>query len=206
MKVKSSEPTTSSAAASVAADVRRLKLNSVQPQHRLKLGRHLAVGLVLMAATASLLTAGPARLVSPATGPGANSQSIPWADLGAKATAQYSGDGLAVCAAADGVVRLRCAFQRLAGEVTSEGLWLTSTVEGAAADRFRVVADYVGRDGGAMVALPESGAAACEAAIARYGGHGADHPSRHLYGGTVLPATIISLTPRSSSPLAPTPF
>jgi hypothetical protein len=62
--------------------------------------------------------------------------------------------------------RLRCAFQRLAGEVTGEGLWLTSTVDGAAADRFRVVADYVGRDGGAMVALPERGVAGGEPGFA----------------------------------------
>ncbi|MCX6926097.1 MAG: hypothetical protein NT154_23245, partial [Verrucomicrobia bacterium] len=81
---------------------------------------------------------------------------------------QCSGAGLAVGAGEDGAVRLRCAFQRLEGEVTGEGLWLTSTVDGAGADRFRVVADYVGRDGGAMVALPEHGVAGIERGLARF--------------------------------------
>ena len=115
-----------------------------------------------------LPAAGPERLASAPTAPAPNNQPIPWADLGAKATAQYSGDGLAVFAAENGAVRLRCLFQRLAGEVTSDGLWLSSTVEGAAANRFRVVADYVGRDGGAMVALPRRGVAEGGPGVARY--------------------------------------
>ncbi len=53
--------------------------------------------------------------------------SIPWSQLGAKAGADYQGDGLAVIATAEGA-RLRCAFQKLEGEATREGLWLTSTV------------------------------------------------------------------------------
>jgi hypothetical protein len=77
--------------------------------------------------------------------PGTN-QPITWVDLGAQATAQYSGDGLAVFTGAEGAVQFRCAFQKLAGQVTPEGLWLQSTVPGAAANRFRVVADRVGRD------------------------------------------------------------
>ena len=52
---------------------------------------------------------------------------IPWSDLGAKAGADYQGDALAVIPSAEGA-RLRCAFQRLEGEATREGLWLTSTV------------------------------------------------------------------------------
>ncbi|MCX6926095.1 MAG: hypothetical protein NT154_23235, partial [Verrucomicrobia bacterium] len=104
---------------------------------------HVAATAVLAVTTASLLAASPQRLASPATGPAPSSQPIPWSDLGDKATAQYSGDGLTVCAVENGAVRLRCTFQRLDGEATSEGLWLTSTVEGAAADRFRVIADYV---------------------------------------------------------------
>ena len=129
----------------------------------------VAATTVLAVTTASLWASSPERLASAATGTAPNSQSIPWADLGAKATAQYSGDGLTVVAAQDGVVRLRCAFQQLQGEVTGEGLWLTSTVDGAAADRFRVVADYVGRDGGAMVALPEHDAARLETDCAQRG-------------------------------------
>ncbi|MCX6137073.1 MAG: hypothetical protein NTV54_06215, partial [Ignavibacteriales bacterium] len=58
---------------------------------------------------------------------------IAWSDLGAKATAQYSGDGLSVAVTPSGAVRLRCTFQKLEGEVTCEGLWLESTVPGAAA-------------------------------------------------------------------------
>ena len=129
---------------------------------------HLAATTVLTVTTASLLAASPERLASPATGPASSSQSILWADLGAKATAQNSGDGLTVCAGENGTVRLHCAFQRLEGEVTGEGLWLTSTAEGAASDRFRVVAVYVGRDGGAMVALPERGVAGGGPGLARY--------------------------------------
>jgi hypothetical protein len=62
------------------------------------------------------------RLTSPAPQAAQASQPIPWSDLGAKATAQYSGDGLAVFADEHGKVRLRCAFQRLEGEVTRGGI------------------------------------------------------------------------------------
>src|SRR6266853_3788539 len=90
-------------------------------------------------------------------------QPVPWSELGARATAQYSGDGLQIRAAGSGTAtaaRLRCLFQRLEGEATTEGLWLISTVtngsclslrgaEGQAEepmnDRFRVVAASVGR-------------------------------------------------------------
>ena len=74
---------------------------------------------------------------------------IAWAELGARATAQYSGDGLAVTPTAAGTVRLRCTFQKLEGEATREGLWLTSTADPAAADRFRLVAAVVVADAGA---------------------------------------------------------
>src|ERR1017187_5237760 len=70
--------------------------------------------------------------------------SIPWSQLGAKAGADYKGDGLAVSPAPGGA-RLRCVFQRLEGEATREGLWLTSTVSNAVNERFRVVAESVGR-------------------------------------------------------------
>ena len=74
-------------------------------------------------------------------------RAIPWSQIGAKAGADYQGDGLAVIPTAEGA-RLRCVFQRLEGEATREGLWLTSTVTNAVNDRFRVVAAEVGRDGG----------------------------------------------------------
>src|ERR1019366_2828338 len=128
----------------------------------------IAATTVLAVTTDSLWAASPERAASAATVAAPSSQSIPWSDLRAKATAQCSGDGLAVCAGENGAVRLRCAFQRLEGEVTRDGLWLTSTVEGAAADRFRVVADYVGRDGGAMVALSERDVAGGGPGLARY--------------------------------------
>ena len=44
---------------------------------------------------------------------------------------------------------MRCGFQKLEGEATPEGLWLTSTATGtnSLTDRFRVVASAVGREG-----------------------------------------------------------
>ena len=78
-----------------------------------------------------------------ADSPAAKSAAIPWSQLGATAGQQYSGDGLGVGASAGGA-RLRCGLQRLEGEATSEGLWLTSTVPGQANDRFRIVAAAVG--------------------------------------------------------------
>jgi hypothetical protein len=151
------------------------QLNQTMKSNQRILGQTSAAALLVAATTvmafttASLWAASPERPASAAAGSAPSGQSIPWSDLGAKATAQYSGDGLTVCAGKDGAVRLRCTFQLLEGEVTSEGLWLTSTVEGNAADRFRVVADYVGRDGGAMVALPEHDAARLETDCAQRG-------------------------------------
>jgi hypothetical protein len=70
--------------------------------------------------------------------------SIRWSEVGAKAGADYKGDGLAILPTADGA-RLRCVFQRLEGEATPEGLWLTSTVGNTPNDRFRIVTAAVGR-------------------------------------------------------------
>ncbi len=69
---------------------------------------------------------------------------IPMDQLGAMAGKQYQGDGLSVTAMPDGA-RLRCAFQRLEGEVTSEGLWLHSTAGNPSDERFRVMAVAAGR-------------------------------------------------------------
>ena len=96
---------------------------------------------------------------------------IAWADLGAKATAQYTGDGLGVVRGEDGVVRLRCSFQKLDGVATAEGLWLGSTVPGAAAfpsGGCRVLATAVGREGGAVGELPRVGVVGGDAAVARF--------------------------------------
>ena len=92
---------------------------------------------------------------------------IAWEDLGAKATAQYKGDGLAIVSTPEGAVRLRCAFQKLEGEATSEGLWLSSTAPGAAS-RFRVMAAAVGREGGMVAALPQCGEVSGGDAAARF--------------------------------------
>src|SRR6266567_7180183 len=78
------------------------------------------------------------------TAPAKTSDAIPWWQLGAKADADYQGDGLTVITTANGP-RLRCVFQRLEGEATREGLWLTSTVANAVNARFRIVATAVGR-------------------------------------------------------------
>src|ERR1019366_7970722 len=77
----------------------------------------------------------------------AGSPAIPWSQIGAKAGADYKGDGLAVSPTAQGA-RLHCVFQHLDGEATREGLWLTSTATNAVKDRFRVVAVAVGRQAG----------------------------------------------------------
>jgi hypothetical protein len=69
---------------------------------------------------------------------------IPMDQLGAVAGKQYRGDGLSVTATPDGA-RLRCAFQRLEGQVTREGLWLSSTADNSSGERFRVIATEVGR-------------------------------------------------------------
>jgi len=140
----------------------------------------LAVGIGLSAFSAwagptALASACPAGLPGMAATP--TNSPIAWSELGAKATAQYSGDGLAVAVTPSGAVRLRCTFQKLDGEVTREGLWLSSTVPGAAiasgaatvpASRFRVVADAVGREGGTVTALPRSGTASGDTSRARF--------------------------------------
>ena len=64
--------------------------------------------------------------------------------LGAVAGKQYQGDGLSVIATPDGA-SLRCAFQRLEGQVTREGLWLSSTADNNSGESFRVRAASVGR-------------------------------------------------------------
>src|SRR6266496_937560 len=115
--------------------------------------------------------------------------SIPWpacrggagrSQIGAKAGAEYQGDGLAVIPTTAGA-RLRCVFQRLEGEATSEGLWLTSTVTNAMKERFRVTATAVGRAGepfgvpasagGASKSFQRCGLTAAEPAKARTPNH-----------------------------------
>ncbi len=72
---------------------------------------------------------------------------IPLDETGAAVQKQYSGGGLSVCAMPQprGGARLRCRFQKLEGEATRGGLWLTSTAEPSQGERFRVVAASLGR-------------------------------------------------------------
>ncbi len=92
----------------------------------------------------------------------ASSSAIPWSEIGARATADYQGDGLSVGASGDGAI-LKCVFQRLEGEATPEGLWLTSTASDETRDRFRVVA----RDVNGMM-LPATGRVAVNGGVVQF--------------------------------------
>ena len=151
-----------------------------------------AVGLPFIVATAA-----PAANAATTNAPSA----IPWNQIGARAGADYQGDGLAVTPNESGA-RLHCVFQRLDGEATPEGLWLTSTVtstvndpssvvaiqSGRRVDRFRVVAVEVKRaaDMGSA-AQPRRG----DMFIARAQPNPIQGPSgRHdagVFGGSALP-------------------
>jgi hypothetical protein len=106
-------------------------------------GMSALLALVLFLAAATAIAAGPAP-----AGAAAKSEPIPRDQIGAVAGTQYQGDGLSVAATPEGA-RLRCLFQKLEGQVTREGLWLTSTTDDSKGERFRVVASTLGRwDGG----------------------------------------------------------
>jgi hypothetical protein len=91
-----------------------------------------------------------------------STQAIPWDQLGAKAGADYHGGGLSV-ATTEGGARLHCAFQRMDGEATPQGLCVLSTVTNHPGERFRVVATAVGRSlEGGRESLPLSLAWACQ--------------------------------------------
>ena len=80
-------------------------------------------------------------------------EAIPRSQIGLRAGADYRGDGLAVVPTPEGA-RLRCVFQRLEGDATREGLWLTSTVPNGENDRFRVRSASVGRSVNADASNP----------------------------------------------------
>lgn len=105
-----------------------------------------SISLILTVTVAALHPAQPVNAQAPPAAAHASKTSspIPLDQLGAVAGKQYQGGGLAVTATPDGA-RLRCVFQRLEGQATSEGLWLTSTAESPSAERFRIVAVAVGR-------------------------------------------------------------
>ncbi len=92
----------------------------------------------------------------------ASSSAIPWSEIGARATADYQGDGLSVVTSDDGAI-LKCVFQRLEGEATPEGLWLTSTASDESRDRFRVVARDVNG-----AALPATGSVSVHDGVVQF--------------------------------------
>ena len=105
------------------------------------------VGCFCLAACEAILAqgAGPASLTAATDRATAtNSPGVPLHQLGALVEKQYSGDGISVRATADGA-RLRCVFQKMEGEVTREGLRLTSTAGESKGEGFRVRAVAVGR-------------------------------------------------------------
>ena len=89
-------------------------------------------------AQATIINTGQNRALS------SRAAAIPLDQIGAVAGKQYSGDGLAVASTPKGAT-LRCAFQRLNASVTTEGLWLISTKDGAKGEPFRVMAVQLGR-------------------------------------------------------------
>src|SRR5262245_39399963 len=107
------------------------------------------------------------RVHGASTGPTKETKGIPWSEVGAKAGADYKGDGLSVMRTENGA-RLRCVFQRLEGDVTSEGLWLTSTLTNGVNERFRVVASAVGRRADGMKTLARRGTVSSEGQTVRF--------------------------------------
>ncbi|HOA59899.1 MAG: hypothetical protein KA191_03525 [Verrucomicrobia bacterium] len=76
----------------------------------------------------------------------ARSAPIPAEQVGMVAERQYRGAGASVEATLEGA-RLICAFQRIEGEATSEGLWLSSLPREFGEEGLRVIALEVGRGG-----------------------------------------------------------
>ncbi len=104
-------------------------------------------------ADARIISANAGPQAAPKSAPAASekppipSVSIPFAEIGAKAGAEYKGDGIGITATKVGA-RLRTEFQKLEAEATPEGLWLISTSEEEGGGRLRLVASQVGRDAG----------------------------------------------------------
>jgi hypothetical protein len=101
----------------------------------------------------------------PKTASGHAAAPIPVDQIGAVVSKHYSGDDLAVVSSPDGTI-LRCALQRLNARITTEGLWLISTVDGARGAPFRVIARTLGRE--REEALPLSGKIAVAGQMARF--------------------------------------
>ena len=121
----------------------RTKVASRNP-HAMKRKPSLLAYSCFVLALTTLLTAHANNQPPTAASAANQSAPIPMDQLGAVAGKQYQGDGLSVIATPDGAT-LRCAFQRLEGQVTREGLWLSSTADNNSGERFRVMAMAVGR-------------------------------------------------------------
>jgi hypothetical protein len=116
-------------------------MNNLNPSRKLAaLARTASFALLIMLASLPAMSVAQAAGLAATNTPAA----IPWNEIGAKAGADYQGDGLAVTPTKSGA-RLHCIFQRLDGEATAEGLWLTSTVTNTVSDRFCVTAIGMGR-------------------------------------------------------------
>jgi hypothetical protein len=127
----------------------------------------LCLALIVLAMQV-LLTPEANAMSTPPTSDAQPSEPLPWSELGARAVADYKGDGLSVSVGAEGTVRLRCAFQRLEGETTSEGLWLTSTIANTVTERFQVVASSVGRRAKLIETLPHTGTVSSDKQTVRF--------------------------------------
>jgi hypothetical protein len=114
----------------------------------------LGVGLVALLVVGGVHAAIAVAQEKELSGPARQSDPIPFDQLGAAAEKQYSGDGLAVVATADGA-RLRSVFQKIEADATREGLWITSTAPGEGG-RLRLIASAVGRDD-SVTTLPATG-------------------------------------------------
>ncbi|HPA21216.1 MAG TPA: SUMF1/EgtB/PvdO family nonheme iron enzyme [Verrucomicrobiae bacterium] len=104
---------------------------------------------------------------------GDKTAAIPFDQIGSIAGRRYNGDGLAVTPTEDGA-RLRCVFQKLEGQATNEGLWLTSTEKASPGTRFRVIARAIGRGSAAQAALPAGGIVTTQGGVARFVRPGVD--------------------------------
>src|SRR5262245_41482182 len=166
-------------AANSSESLRTARFSRVIATRNLLLFALVCVGLAYwLGLNSSALAAGSTPAKPTALNPPHASQAIPWSQFGARAGADYQGDGLTVTPIAEGA-RFRCVFQRLAGEVTREGLWLTSTVPDAGNERFRVRAAAVGRGLGLV------GTSRC------------DVPARVVAGGTVAPLSVARTAQRA---------
>ena len=119
--------------------------------------RHLFHVLIAL----GLITIQPCRAGESRVAPGN------WSELSAKAEAEYQGNGLLVSPTKNGA-RLNCIFQKLEGEVTTKGLWLSSKAFTESGDRFQVAARSFGREAGPMLNLSEAGAVQIACKLVRF--------------------------------------